>query len=356
MKVFPGSGMVLSPKRKIRDVRRRLSKLIGEDNSSIIVLAIDGIPLRLAECHWDMAELTSLCSEFPSTSSTCWLSSVTGLAPIEHGALGYMQRFGKEQAVELVYAANRSDAFAPGTNIFDDAANAGYMPFCLLGDLTKLSGRWRDRLIKGARIVHTGSFYSQTQSSTPSASELLERLRAKVDDLLSRPEKVFAWCFVDIDLHIHRSGYDPHVVEMLEGIQRLSLGWASRANVIAYSDHGLVPTTTDDDVEEALNSFCREFDAAMAGAGRTRWFHCRRGFIDEHIHQLELLMRPYADVFDKLDLFGSGRYFERIGNPIVVANGERFITAPSYSYDHGGWLQDEITVPYAHWRRHGGDL
>src|SRR5580704_10923798 len=58
-------------------------------NAPTIFVAVDGIGYDVAHRVWSEApHLTPLSSTFPSTSTSAWLSAVTGLRPEEHGVLG----------------------------------------------------------------------------------------------------------------------------------------------------------------------------------------------------------------------------------------------------------------------------
>lgn len=58
----------------------------------LCVLAVDGLSLEVAESAFGHASIRPLRSTFPSTSTTAWLTAVTGTDPGVHGAVGMVHR------------------------------------------------------------------------------------------------------------------------------------------------------------------------------------------------------------------------------------------------------------------------
>ncbi|MGO6944394.1 alkaline phosphatase family protein [Rhizobium johnstonii] len=319
---------------------------------NLVALAIDGIPAGLARGHWTTARIKTLASEFPTTSATSWLSSMSGLAPVDHGALGYWQRFDARQAAICVFEGG-SGAFRDMETVFGDARRVGYEPVCLDGDLAHLPGAWRDSLLGGAQVQDIGRFYSGEDPS-PDVGEVLTRLLSAINLGLKRRGPVFLWCYLDVDLYIHKHGYDRQVLRLLDGIEGLARTVSSVADVVAYSDHGLVPTLHDPDLAARLKALCQHFPAEMAGAGRTRWFYCEISARDELRAALAGEFGPAATIFGAADLFDAGHYRDRVGDLVALAAGLSFLSEPGYLFDHGSWQPDEVYVPFAFWSHTAG--
>src|SRR5262245_47863305 len=126
----------MSPKScdapSIATVKRRITDLVDREVRSgqlrpIVVLAIDGVPFDLARQTWVGARHERLASVFPTTSSSAWLTSLTGLDVDAHGMAGVVVRLADrgDEPINLVH--DRGPIDVPVTeNIFSDAAARGY--------------------------------------------------------------------------------------------------------------------------------------------------------------------------------------------------------------------------------------
>lgn len=342
----------IGPERRVRSIRARIDAMMRARQRNLVVLAVDGLPVRLAKRHWATARIGTLRSEFPATSSTCWLSAVTGASPSRHGAVGYLQRFAPGARAKIVFSESCTAAFAATPTLFDDARAAGYRPVCLEGDFAHLAGAWRDRVTSGAEMQATGAFYSG-RHGFPSAADVLARLHAAIDRALNHPGPTLLWCYVDVDLLVHKYGYDAQVTDLLDGIESLARSLTPSSDVVACSDHGLVPTAHDPDLETALQETAARFGAELAGAGRTRWFYAGEDRTEALRDRLIEILPGTVKVRRRADLFEDGPFAVRVGDPVIVATGDRFLAEPGYTHDHGSWLDDEVFVPFAHWSRQG---
>jgi hypothetical protein len=160
------------------------------------------------------------------------------------------------------------------------------------------------------------------------------------------------WCFVDVDRHVHRAGYDALVHELLAGIERIAAELADEgALVLAHADHGLVPTRADPAIERLLAGFERR-GCAIGGAGRTRWIYPGAALCAGALRrELAAALPPAVRVHEADELFARGSLARRrVGDVVLVAEGEAFATSPGYRYDHGSLSRDELEVPCSLWQ------
>jgi hypothetical protein len=81
---------ITSFRDRIRDLLRSESRKPRPRN--IVLLGLDGIPYSLATRMWTSSATVKLRSVLPTTSSTGWLSSLTGLNVDAHGVPGVVFR------------------------------------------------------------------------------------------------------------------------------------------------------------------------------------------------------------------------------------------------------------------------
>lgn len=322
----------------------------------VIVLGVDGIPYDLACRAWRRAHLTRARSVFPTTSSTAWLSSLTGAGVDAHGIPGVVFAV-PEQGESLVdvYAYKGPLGDAPPEDLFSDAARCGYTPVAILGDLEDTHCTWRDLLVHRAHKVHGHRFFSRlSRLDDPlDPGELGGRLEGAVAHALAaHPGPCLVWCFIDADRHIHRHGYDQPLVELLERIDALAGEWARRgARVIAHSDHGLVPTRHDPAIADALERVIAAHACAMGGAGRTRWLYTAPATEQRVRDELARRLPASVRIHHADELFAPGSLARRrVGSIVLIAEGEDFLAADGYRFEHGSLTERELDVPFAEWR------
>lgn len=337
----------------------------------VVVLAIDGLGHRQAVAHWPQAATLRLTTVLPTTSSAGWLSSLTGRSVAEHGVPGVVfadpgaPAAARPPLIDVMrYAGPRLTPVSG--NIFDDARAAGLRPLALLGDLEAYPGAWRDALVRGARPVTGHRFYTRGAGPyrPPPPRRTAERLRAAVSGTLAAygaAGPCLLWCYVELDRHVHHHGYDDHVSEVLTAIGALAADLAARDTlVVAHSDHGLTPTRHDPALAALLDGLARAHDFAMGGAGRVRWLYpapggpVRTARADRAAGRLAAALRRElpADiaVVPTDEILPAGSLARaRAGELCLVAGGERFLTDPHYTYDHGSASPAELHTPLSTW-------
>jgi hypothetical protein len=341
----------------ITTFRSRVRCLLEREAASghrrhIVILALDGIPYDLAATTWSKAKVTRMQSIFPTTSSTAWLSSLTGTDVAHHGVPGVVFRLPDRYGDLVNVFSHRGPLNCPSTgNIFRDAIELGYRPLTVLGDLEPFECSWRDVLLQDSERVEGYRFYTASEPFSPSA--LGHVLRDAISECLTTRslEPRLVWCFVDCDQRIHYEGYDSKLVRFLECTESIAGELVERDTVVvAHSDHGLAPTCHDEGIASLIQQTEVGHGCSMGGAGRTRWLYTRPGVRDEIVDELR------RDLPASVRVCLADHYFptkslarSRVGEILLIAEDERFITSSGYRFDHGTLTSAETIVPFAEW-------
>lgn len=341
----------------ITSFRERLASLIrsqsDHERRDVVVLGVDGIPFDLGRACWSGAQVSRLRSVFPTTSATAWLSSLSGVDVATHGLPGVVFKLdGAADALINVYEY-RGPLGSPETgNIFSDGSDSGYLPVSIRGDLEPLDCSWRELLLRHSDSMAGVRFYASPQHLTP--AELCSRILRSITETLEntvvgRPRLL--WCFVDADQHIHHCGYDAALIDFLQRLDSLARILVQRGLiVVAHSDHGLVRTQHEPSIQQVLDRVAAEFGCVLGGAGRTRWVYCSA---DQQVavrERLERRLPSSVRVHPADALFAPDSLARaRVGQLILVATGDEFITFDGYQFDHGSDTDTELDVPLAVW-------
>ncbi|MFD5636995.1 alkaline phosphatase family protein [Streptomyces sp. NPDC127077] len=334
----------------------------------LCVLAVDGLSLAVAESAFRHAHLRPLRSTFPSTSTTAWLTAVTGTDPGVHGAVGMVYRApGADRVTHLVTGdtytfGSRStpgDALLnAGPTLFDHAAASGRGALAIGAELERLTGPWVDALLHGARIVP-----SPAATSIPDIDpvSVAERTVREVEAVLARAHDAppLIWAYVNLDDHIHRSGYDSRLREALSLLDTAAARWADAGwSVLAHADHGQVEVTPDPALAEAWARLDAPAHCRMpgGGAGRVRWLHPLPGREETVADALRDALGDHALVLTPDELHARGLLpatpvvRARIGEVVALATSPRFpVPDPTVTWEHGSVSDGETLVPLAAW-------
>lgn len=315
-----------------------------------VVMALDGIPFALAAQMWTSAQLRRMRSVFPTTSSSAWLSALTGMTVAQHGVPGVVFKYPECGLINVYTHAGPMHIPVVGT-VFTDAQQAGYVPLAVLGDLEGISGAWIDALLAGAQRVQGHRFYSRLPRPDPDGITAAVEAAVLHAQALHPHQPKFIWCFVEIDRLIHREGYSDEVLTAIAGLGSLAERLAHRGMlVVAHSDHGLVPTRHNPDVQNFLSGLESRFSAKFGGAGRARWVYTAHGTENKIRAALEDELSAFAAIRPADDVFGVGGLArERVGELVLIARGNEFVTFDGDVFDHGSDSQEELDVPYAVW-------
>lgn len=331
----------------VRDILRSQPE---HDRRDVVVLALDGVTHELAARCWPGAEPLRMRSVFPTTSSSAWLSALTGMDVAQHGVPGVVFR-GEGRGLINVYEHQQALGIPAEGTVFTDAQAAGYLPLALTGDFAGVSCGWLDALLQGARRVQGHRFYAQQAWPAPQAmaAAVEAAVRAALGARGTRP--VFVWCFIEVDRMIHQQGYSDEVIEAVAAMGQLARRLAEQGMaVVAHSDHGLVRTRHNEGIEACLNGLSARFGVELGGAGRTRWVYAPASSQDRIRDWLERELGSCVRICPANEVFGSfGLARARVGELVLIAQGEQFVTFDGHAFDHGSALEDEVHVPLAVW-------
>jgi hypothetical protein len=332
----------------------------------LCVLAIDGLSYGVAQAALAHAWTRCLRSTFPSTSTTAWLTAVTGADPSRHGALGMVYRApGADGVTHLI--SGETYAFGPcrppenpllrgGPTLFDRVVAAGGAAFVVGAELERLTGEWATALLHGARVVPSPA---EKLDTDPVA--VVERTVREVEAVLAEPHDVppLVWAYVNLDDHIHLSGYDGRLHTSLRLLDTAASRWADAGwSVLAHADHGQVPVAPKVELLDAWDRLDSPVHCRMpgGGAGRVRWMYPLPGHEQELASLLSDVLADHALILTPDDLAERGLLAattvvrERIGAVVAVATSAAFpVPDPTVAWEHGSLTDDEMLVPLAAW-------
>ncbi|MGF1648097.1 MAG: alkaline phosphatase family protein [Kineosporiaceae bacterium] len=319
----------------------------------MLVIGLDGLSRTFAEDCWVEARTRRLASVFPTTTSAGWLSSLTGLGVDQHLVPGVVFADpGGTQELVNVFEYTGADLTPARETVFTDARRLGYRPLAVHGDMETYGGAWRDALLRGAEPVIGHRFYTLGGPYRERDPDLLVDLvrRALAGTLaLPGPRPRLVWCYVELDVHVHRLGYDRHTARVLTGLEKVACELADGgAIVIAHADHGLVPTRPDPDLTRLLDDVTHTYGCRMGGAGRTRWLHLTAGTADAVAADLTARLPESVRLARAEELFAPA-VRRRIGELVLIAEGDAFLVDAGVRYEHGSATAAEVNTPWAQW-------
>jgi len=373
-------GLAPHPEQHLGILKQRLVDVFVEpermdllgSSRSLIVLAIDGLAYDIASASWAPDLLAAVSSTFPSVSSAAWLTASTGLTPSKHGVVGVVF---EDEAVDGVYncyldqeqshvrsvSPARAIELGPWPTLFSELAAMGVQCTAHIGDLARYPGRWSRAVTHGACVVNPPVRQFGKHSIEP--ADIAYIAMNAVDHTVTSAvphEPALVWAFLNFDDHIHLNGYDAQIVSALRDLECTIAAWVRDGHsVLAYSDHGLVPTHSSQRcamLMEWLNDsrLCR---SPAGGAGRTLWAYPKPEHERALVERVAELAEPFAHVLSReeladLSLVERNPLVERrVGPLVLIAKDAEFpLFDARYRYEHGSLLMQEMLVPVALWR------
>lgn len=328
------------------------------------LLAIDGLPWELANDGWAPDELLPVTTVFPSTSTAAWMTAVTGVGLDQHLVTGAVYRAGGELIDPVrgkpLDKANRGAAHAAirsNPTVFEVLAAKGVSSVAVLGDLGAHRGPWTAALLRGATHVVARSIPAPGQSLVDSTQSVLSAVEEAIAAHLGGP--LFVWAYVNLDEHVHRFGYTAATDFVVDAIEVTARRWAERGvEVIAVSDHGLVPAEPSPDAADAWARLERSPMCSLppGGAGRVRWLHTIPGAVDHVVAVAREELAGVARVTTPRELADLGfipdhpEVLYRFGDVVAIATAPSFpCVDPTAVFEHGSMTPTEMIVPLARW-------
>ena len=328
----------------------------GHTPRHITILGLDGISYAIAQKRWRRATTFPMRAVHPTTSSTGWLSSLTGLSVDSHGIPGVVFKVSSSDRYTINVFQSKADLFHEHfENIFSDGAKCGYMPVALAGDLIDYDCTWRSQLLNHAKALFSPRLWTRYELNEPfDVTNICSEVRCAILALLSsssttRP--LLIWFFLDCDRYIHYHGYDHNIISFLDQVEELAFELSSVGSiVVAHSDHGLTPTFNSPSIQGNLDELCSTHGCFLGGAGRMRWLYCRPDQENRLLEEVAQILPPSISVSCAGAIFSPrSRSHARAGAIVMRASGSEFITSLSYNFDHGSGTDAEVYVPMSLW-------
>lgn len=295
----------------------------------------------------------TLTATFPSTTATSLTSLGTGLAPGEHGMVGYTMRVPHSGTPERILNALKWDErvdpviWQPNPTLFEQADKFGIKVSHIAAKRYADSGFTRAAL--------RGAIYRGANSIDEIAHE------AKV---ALRDPGSFAYVYVnDVDEASHSQGFGSakfksSLERVNELILRLITELPNGTRLWVTSDHGMV-NRGDFVVAGKENSLLQDVEL-LAGEPRVRYLYLK----EENLEAVRTRWQEYLGekvvIFTRDEAIGFGlfgqpvspKFRERIGDLVVVAQGnfiiverEREVQQLAMVGHHGGMTTPEIEIP-----------
>jgi hypothetical protein len=325
------------------------------DADHVVLFVLDGLGWQAITEHRDLLpnlaamEGGSITTVVPSTTATALTSITTGLAPAQHGLVGYRMRVGRDVLNVLRWSVHNGRAPAP----LDVQRHA---PF--LGREIPVVTRAEFRTtgfttahLRGARFIgwHTNA-------------TLIEECARCVEH---GDRLVYAY-YPGVDTVAHLYGLRDQVYRReLADADRLVgdvlAALPARAALLVTSDHGQVHLAEDAWIElPEVDEHCE----AMAGDGRFRYLYAKKGRAKELLDVARGVVGARAwvwrawvwsraEVLDDgvLGTGATGTIPGRIGDVVLAARGPVAFVDPALLHEtelrsgHGSLTADEMLVP-----------
>ena len=342
----------------------------------VILLILDGVGYRKLMRVFDdhpMAGMRALAdrgtclpitSVFPSTTVTALTSYSTGLAPQQHGMIGYRLYLRETQAITNMIQLPMLDT-APGAHptvtaesllpmptVYEEMEAQGVSTHTLLPSHISHSGLSRV-LYRGCGATHPVVNFADMLVT---ARQILSKAEGKT--FLS-----LYWPGPDSIAHTRGPETESYLAELLsidEAIRRELIGRVDRTMLLISSDHGFVPMRAADYLRLSdLPDLSAGLLLPPVGEPRASYLFLRhRNGSSEGAHTpIELpdgLVQFTALQAMQLGLFGHGEphpeFTHRLGDLVVVSTGAAGIYHPYPGVPllpgmHGGLTPDEMLVP-----------
>ena len=329
---------------------------------SLAVLAVDGLGYRVAAAQLAPDVLAPLTTTFPSTTTTAFLSSLTGSSPSEHGVIGvqYLHPDGRRgyncitgEITEPSGAGQIRPSPGPAPRTaFTVLRGLGVPTFSLPAELAGVSAAWRASALGGSQVL----------PGRPAALGAVAAVDAVARDLataLDRSPGGLVWAYVNLDDHLHVRGPDRDIEQACRAIDALARRLSrDGVAVLLYADHGCTASRPGAQAmaawsEVSAASACR---LPAGGAGRVRWLYPRAGEEQRLAGRLRSLL-PGAVVTTPAELARWGVVEEgsagqaRLGEIVALARGPDFpVPDAAVAYEHGSLTAEEMLVPMAIWQ------
>jgi hypothetical protein len=323
----------------------------AQDAEQVVVLVVDGLGWRAVEEHASLMPTVAameggpITTVLPSTTATALTSISTGLAPAQHGIVGYRMMVGGGVLNVLRWTVANG---ARPPDPFDVQRHTAFLgreiPVVTRAEFER-SG-FTNAHLRGARFIgwHTNAM-------------LIEQVVGCIDE----GERVVYSYYPGVDTVAHICGlHDRTYFRELRDTDRLiadlRAALPSHAALLVTSDHGQVHLERDSWID--LEALAPHVDA-MAGDGRFRYLYARKGAARELHARARDLAGDNAWVWSRRELLdegllgtdATGSIPGRIGDVVLASRTAVAFVDPSVPNEvrlrsgHGSLTADEMLVP-----------
>jgi hypothetical protein len=348
----PGTADRLDLAGRVGDVDRIVVLLVDGLGYHLLPAAAPHAPTLAAALAGRLGALDELTCTFPSTTPTSLVTLGTGVAPGEHGILGFTLN-------------------VPGTDrVLTHITWTGDPPVPLWQPVPTLLARAERagvRVSVVSRPEFEGSGLTEAAYGTPHyvgagrSEELADQLVAEIG---AGPGLVYGYHpTLDTTAHLHGIA-SPEWAQAAAGVDRLitrvAEGLPSEAALLVTADHGAldVPATSriDLDQDPRLAAGVR----VVAGEPRVRYLHTAAGAGADVLATWRAVLGDRAEVLSREQavdsgLFGAVRkeHLARIGDVVVICRGDTVVLASGHEPEmvskliafHGSLTPEETAIP-----------
>jgi predicted AlkP superfamily pyrophosphatase or phosphodiesterase len=331
---------------------------------TVVLLVLDGLGWNALCAHGaDMPELTAMAggaitTVVPATTASALTSIATGLAPAQHGILGYRMMVGAEVLNVLRWTVP-GNGRAPDP--FDVQRHTAFLgrPVPVVTKFEFRSTGFTQAHLRGGRFMGW---------HTPAA--LVELCVAEVE---SGERLVYAY-YPGVDSIAHEFGLRGRVWQRELAAADAIVGalldaLPDRAALLVTADHGQIHLERESWIRVAD---LEPMTTAMAGDGRFRYLYARKGAARELVAAAREQLGERAWVWSRSELLdegllgtgATGSIPGRIGDVVLAARGPVAFVDPALPNEaklrsgHGSLEPDEMLVPLVAARgraKHGRD-
>lgn len=304
---------------------------------------------RLSEFEY----LQTLQATFPSTTATSLTSFGTGLAPGEHGMVGYTMRVPHSGTPERILNALKWDervdpmTWQPNETLFERGAKSGI----------------RVSHIANRRYADSGFTRAALRGAQYSAASSITELAMGAAAALARPTS-FAYVYInDVDEASHGAGYGSDKFKAaLRKVDELLAAIISEVpagtRIWVVSDHGMI-NRSDYIVLGDGNSLLDGVEL-LAGEPRMRYLYLPSERIENVKSHWSTVLGDRVSIYERHEAIAKGLFggpvapsvLERIGDLVVVAGSGFILVEPGRAAQqismvghHGGLTDAECEIP-----------
>jgi Type I phosphodiesterase / nucleotide pyrophosphatase len=324
------------------------------------ILLVDGMGVNALQLSVNnhpifsqLASFSSLRATFPSTTSTSLTSLGTGNDAGRHGMVGYTMRVPHSGTPQRLLNALK----------WDERVD----PYIWQSDETLFERGKREGIsvshIAAKRYEDTGFTRAALRGALYRGANVVDELVNEAKSALQK-ERSFAYVYInDVDDASHRDGigsprFHVAMAKAAELITKLIENLPSGTRLWITADHGMI-NRDDFCVLGKGNDLLRNVDL-LGGEPRVRYLYVKEGALEETKSQWEEFFGEKVQVLTREEsvhkgFFGTSvleKNLERIGDLIVIANGELILVEPDREEfqlamvgHHGGITEPEIAIP-----------